>query len=531
MPTRRHPAEAARRQSRRRADPRLERRVRRRPGGIQPRDRVRGAARHRGVLPASEDLRHRRRRGRALAGPPGELQPRGSRARPRRPPREVLRARGGPLRLQPRAASGDHLRTPGPDRRCADLASRPARVPQRPHLLQPRGPATDPRPIPLRAQRGGLPLPGAGGDAPHARQPVHAGQPEAPHLREDAEAEPRGSPDAPRPGRRWGGRNQHLAGSAAARARDRRRPGGPGGGGCERHDRARQRAGACPLRAERQRRRAAPARRGAVLSARRAAPADRAGARGAPAGRGGERRAAGPRRADPILRRAGHAAARGRQPAARGGDHLHGRHSLRAAPRRARAIARRAGDGLRGAAVGQRGAPDHQRGAAIDRRGARDDQRRAAVLQRGDGDHERGAAVDQRGDAHDERPAARPDGRAEPRQHLPRVHRRQHGRGGRRPRREPGRRDLEPQGRGPLGPARRRGAGEALPESRHRPTRRGAEDAAARVPGRERRPAPAGARRAQPAREGHQMRRDARRRASRRVPVTPRFGRSGSPPP
>src|SRR5207249_12000642 len=140
----------------------------------------------------------------ALAGRPRELQPRRPQARPRRPPGDVLRARGGPLRLQPRAAPGDHLRTPGPDRGCADLASRPARVPQRPHLLQPKGPPTSPRPIPLRAQRGGLPLPGAGGDAPHARKPVHAGPPEAPYLREDAEAEPRGSPDAPRPGRRWG---------------------------------------------------------------------------------------------------------------------------------------------------------------------------------------------------------------------------------------------------------------------------------------------------------------------------------------
>ena len=80
----------------------------------------------------------------------------------------------------------------------------------------------------------------------------------------------------------------------------------------------------------------------------------------------------------------------------------------------------RARDGLRGAAVHQRGAGDDQRGAAVHRRGAGDDQRGAPVHQRGAGDDERGAAVHQRGAGDRQRAAARADGEAVTGERLPR---------------------------------------------------------------------------------------------------------------
>ena len=75
---------------------------------------------------------------------------------------------------------------------------------------------------------------------------------------------------------------------------------------------------------------------------------------------------------------------------------------------------------LRGAAVDDRRARDDQRGAPVRQRGAADDQRGAPVDQRGARDDERGAPVDQRGARDDQRRAARPHGRAQPRQRLPR---------------------------------------------------------------------------------------------------------------
>ena len=69
------------------------------------------------------------------------------------------------------AALGD-LRPQRPGAGRADLAGRPAGLPQHADVLQRRDAGADPRPLPLRAARRRLPLPRQGRDAAHARRPV-----------------------------------------------------------------------------------------------------------------------------------------------------------------------------------------------------------------------------------------------------------------------------------------------------------------------------------------------------------------------
>ena len=144
---------------------------------------------------------------------------------------------------------------------------------------------------------------------------------------------------------------------------------------------------------------------------------------------------------------------------ARGPDHLRRRHPQQPAHRRAVGGAARARDGLRGAAERQRGARDHERGAPVGGRGARDDQRGAPEHQRGARDDERGAAEHQRGAADPQRRAARPHGRGQPGQRLPREHPVEPARRGRRRRPRPRREGLERAGGAAVGAARVRGAG------------------------------------------------------------------------
>jgi len=62
------------------------------------------------------------------------------------------------------APLGD-LRAARPDPGRSDIAGRPADLPQHPDVLQHRNPGADPRPVPLRPERGGRAAPGQVGDA------------------------------------------------------------------------------------------------------------------------------------------------------------------------------------------------------------------------------------------------------------------------------------------------------------------------------------------------------------------------------
>ncbi len=81
----------------------------------------------------------------------GEFSKRDVRARPLAPARTVLRAaRGGPVPLPSRPAPVDHLRASRSDQRRPDRPSRPAGLPQHPHVLQFGGAARHPPALPLR---------------------------------------------------------------------------------------------------------------------------------------------------------------------------------------------------------------------------------------------------------------------------------------------------------------------------------------------------------------------------------------------
>ncbi len=127
--------------------------LRRRPGGLHHRH---GARRDHGlgsVPRARQDLRHRRRRGGARAGAPGELLGEGGRDAQRRAAGALLRPGQRPLRVPQRPAARGDLRPQRPDGRRADLAPGPAGVPQYADVLQRRGAGPDPRPLPLRPER------------------------------------------------------------------------------------------------------------------------------------------------------------------------------------------------------------------------------------------------------------------------------------------------------------------------------------------------------------------------------------------
>ena len=134
------PARDDRRKGRRRADPRLERRLRERTGGIHARDGARRAARRRRLPRAGEDLRDRRRRGRARAGAPGALLGQGDRGRAGRAARALLRARRPALGVPQGPSPHGDLRAQQPDPGRADLAPGPAGLPQHADVLQRRDP-------------------------------------------------------------------------------------------------------------------------------------------------------------------------------------------------------------------------------------------------------------------------------------------------------------------------------------------------------------------------------------------------------
>ena len=98
--------------------------------------------------------------------------------------REVLRAGQPPLRLPQGAAPLGDLRAARPDPGRSDLADRPADLPQHPDVLQHRDPGADPRPVPLRPERGRRAVPGQVGDAADLQQQrLRPDRPEAADLR------------------------------------------------------------------------------------------------------------------------------------------------------------------------------------------------------------------------------------------------------------------------------------------------------------------------------------------------------------
>ena len=184
VPERRGPARLIADKRRRRADPRLERRLRLGRGGVHAGHAARRGAGARAVPRAGQDLRHRRRRGGAQPGPPGRLHGQAGRGRPAGAAGAVLRAQRRRLRVpQGPAARGD-LRPPRPDPGRADLAHRPAGLPQHPDVLQRRDPGAGAGPLHFALREGGYLLLGKAEMLLGPLRPVRAGGPEAPGLPE-----------------------------------------------------------------------------------------------------------------------------------------------------------------------------------------------------------------------------------------------------------------------------------------------------------------------------------------------------------
>ncbi|CAA9309218.1 MAG: Multidomain signal transduction protein including CheB-like methylesterase, CheR-like methyltransferase and BaeS-like histidine kinase, partial [uncultured Gemmatimonadetes bacterium] len=451
------------------ADPRVERRVRLGRGDVHAGDGVRRGAGPGAVQGAGEDLRHRRGRGGAGAGPGGHLRRAGDGGDAPGAARPLLRAVAGRVLLPPRPAPPGDLWPARPGARRPHQPPGPAGVAQRADVLQRGNAGPHPHPLPLRPQGRRRPLLGEGGDDEVARRPVHPGGPQGAHLQQGVALHP------PRPAARHGAarpRGGERAGDAAA-PHPRRRAGRaaqrPAGGGRQRCAGDGQRASPRPLRPGPGGRGARPAGPHPVVPPAGAALAHRAGVRRAPAPSPHQRGLPGARRGHAHLRRVPGAADGPRRHAPGGERVVRGRVYRAAGAGAAPGNQPGAGDGLRGAAEHQRGAGDHQRRAAEHHRGAGDDQRGAAEQQRRAGDDERGAPVHQRGAGDDQRRDPAADGRAQRDQrlhdgdpHLAEVRR-----GGAGPRL--GHPRLEPQGRGAVGAARGRGGGRGLPEPGHRP--------------------------------------------------------------
>ena len=405
-----------------------------------PGDRPGRGAGPRRLPRAGQDLRHRRRRGGPRPAPGWRsTTPRRSKASPPRCWRSTSSRSAHRFGVPQGPAPVGDLRPPRPDPGRADLADRPAGLPQHADVLQHRDPGADPRPVPLRAGRPRLPVPRQGRDPADVQQHVRPGRPEAADLRQGRHGatSATGSWRSPgsatgRPSTTW----STTSGSA-------RRPSRP----CPVAQLVVDSDGLLVLANERARAlfRLDPADLGRPLqdleisyrpvelrSCIDRAYAERQAGRpsATSSGRPSRRRASGylDVHVVPLLDR--------RRDAARGQHHLHRRHRQPQAPGRAPGLQPRAGDRLRGAPVDQRGAGDHQRGAPVHHRGAGDHQRGAPVDQRRAGDDERGAPVDQRGARDGQRGAARAERRAERGQRLPRVDPREPARrrGRRRPR-------------------------------------------------------------------------------------------------
>jgi hypothetical protein len=154
-------------------------------GGLHHRHGARGRAGRRGIPRARQDLRQRRRRGGARAGAPRQLHRQGRRGARSEARGKILRALERPLRLPEGAAPRGDFRAPRPRPGCADLAPRPAGVPQHAHVLQRRGAGESAVALPLRAQSRRLPVPRPRRDAARAGEPVCAGRSEVPAVRQD----------------------------------------------------------------------------------------------------------------------------------------------------------------------------------------------------------------------------------------------------------------------------------------------------------------------------------------------------------
>ena len=122
----------------------------------------------------------------------------GRRGDPGGPARALLRAGRPALHVPQGPAAHRHLRAQRPHAGRADLAHRPADLPQHADVLQRGDAGADPQPLPLRAEPVGLPVPRQVRDAHHALGPVPAGQPQAPRLREGAQADAARPPAAGR---------------------------------------------------------------------------------------------------------------------------------------------------------------------------------------------------------------------------------------------------------------------------------------------------------------------------------------------
>ena len=321
-----------RRQGGERADPRLERRLRLRRGGLHAGDAAGRGAGHGAVPRARQDLRDRRGRGGAEPRPPRLLRrPRGRR-HPGAAAGKVLRARQLALRLPPGPAAQRHLRAQRSRAGRPDLPRGPADLPQHPDVPQRRGAGAHPEPLPLRPQRRRLFVSGQGGDAVLPRQPVPAARPEAAPLHQGPEEQPARPPAAAGPAPQE--RRRHGSGAeppaAHPRGRLRLRLGRAGRGGLRRPDQPGQRAGARPVPPQRPGPGPPLPGLGAVLPARRTALADRARPGGPPPGQPQGSPVADQRRRDALPGRAGrpprgHAGqAAGRQ------HHLRRRHPLQA---------------------------------------------------------------------------------------------------------------------------------------------------------------------------------------------------------
>ena len=209
---RRGAARAPGRQAARRAGPRLERRLRDRGGGIHGSDAPRRGPRRGRVPRAREDLRDGHRRDRAHGGAAGGVHAQAARGGAGRAAREVLRALRPAHGLPQGPPAHRHLRPQQPRVRRADLADRPADLPQHADVLHRGGAEQHPAPLPLRAPRARRADARQVGDDDLPPGPLRAGRSQPPDLREGPA---RGV--APEPSRRPRGRRP--AGAGARRRR------------------------------------------------------------------------------------------------------------------------------------------------------------------------------------------------------------------------------------------------------------------------------------------------------------------------
>jgi hypothetical protein len=89
-----------------------------------------------------------------------------------------------------RAAPLPDLRPARPDPGRGDLPPGPAGVPQHADVLQRGGAGPDPRPLPLRREQDGVPVPGEGGDPALPQQQLQAGVAQAQDLLADLDEQP-----------------------------------------------------------------------------------------------------------------------------------------------------------------------------------------------------------------------------------------------------------------------------------------------------------------------------------------------------